>query len=56
MTFDRLWKDGLMSRGSAYEKLAKELDIDPKLCHIKVMDKATASRVPLAALKIKYRS
>ena len=47
--FDGLWQSGLVSRSHAYALLAQELGIDPSDCHMKLMDKATAQRVPQAA-------
>ncbi len=52
--FDLLWKDGTMKRGQAYRRLAAVLEIDPADCHIKLMDKTTALRVPAAALVVRF--
>lgn len=51
--FDPLWqrkiaKDGCTkteARGAGYAWLAEQLGIDPRLCHIGMMDRATALRV-----------
>ena len=43
-----------MKRGQAYRRLAAVLEIDPADCHIKLMDKATALRVPAAALVVRF--
>lgn len=53
--FDSLWQSGLVSRTWAYALLAKELGIDPADCHMKLMDKETAWRVPDAAHRIGKR-
>lgn len=53
--FDSLWQSGLVSRTRAYALLAEELGIDPADCHMKLMDKNTAQRVPAAAHKIGKR-
>ena len=53
--FDGVWQSGLCSRTHAYRLLAKELGIDPADCHMKLMDKATARRVPFAAHDIAKR-
>ena len=44
--FDALWKSGRMTRSAAYAALASALQIDAKDCHMKLMDEATALRVP----------
>ena len=53
--FDSLWQSGLVGRSRAYALLAEELDIDPADCHMKLMDKETAQRVPVAAHRIGKR-
>lgn len=53
--FDSLWQSGLVSRTRAYKLLAEELGIDPADCHMKLMDKETARRVPFAAHDIGKR-
>lgn len=53
--FDSLWQSGLVGRSRAYALLADELGIDPADCHMKLMDKETASRVPAAAHAIGKR-
>lgn len=50
--FDTLWKDHGISRSSAYAQLAAALGIKPEDCHMKKMDKMTASRVPDAVMAI----
>ena len=50
--FDALWKHHGISRSSAYAQLAMELGIKRKHCHMKQMDKGTASRVPAAVRAI----
>lgn len=52
-TFDPLWRDGPLKRGQAYKKLRDELGIDKRDCHIKLMDKEMAGRVPEAVARIK---
>ncbi len=44
--FDPLWKSGMMSRKAAYRSLASELRIHPDQCHMKLMDRVTAEKVP----------
>lgn len=44
--FDSLWQSGLVGRSRAYALLAAELDLDPTDCHMKLMDRETADRVP----------
>ena len=53
--FDPLWKQHGMSRGEAYAKLAKEMAIDPTLCHMKTMDKVELYCVPGAVYRIALR-
>jgi len=53
--FDSLWQSGLVGRSKAYALLARELGISPSECHMKLMDKPTAWRVPKAAYEIGKR-
>lgn len=53
--FDSLWQSGLVGRSRAYALLAKELGISSDKCHMKMMDKQTAARVPAAAHAIGKR-
>lgn len=53
--FDSLWQSGLVGRSRAYALLAQELGIRPDACHMKLMDKETAWRVPEAAHRIGKR-
>ena len=53
--FDSLWQSGLVGRSHAYALLAQELDLTPDQCHMKLMDKTTAQRVPAAAHEIGKR-
>jgi ribosomal protein L37AE/L43A len=53
--FDSLWQTGLVGRSRAYALLAQELGISPDECHMKLMDRATAERVPAAAHAIGKR-
>lgn len=53
--FDSLWQSGLVGRSRAYALLAAELDIDPADCHMKLMDRETAERVPGAVHDISKR-
>jgi hypothetical protein len=50
--FDGLWQSGTVSRDQAYVLLAAELGLTRDDCHMKLMDKTTACRVPAAAHKI----
>jgi hypothetical protein len=54
--FDTLWKSGLMSRGAAYRALQGKLGLTADECHMKIMDAATASRVPQAAKEIQQEN
>lgn len=47
--FDRLWKDGHMTRSAAYRWLSKTLEIPPERCHIRMMDASTALDVECVA-------
>lgn len=51
--FDHLWRGEGMKRGDAYKLLAAELGLDRRDCHIKLMDKETAARVPAAVERIR---
>ena len=53
--FDSLWQSGLVGRSRAYALLAAELEIDPADCHMKLMDRETAERVPGAVHAISKR-
>lgn len=53
-SFDQLWMYGAYTRSEAYKKLAKELGIELEDCHMKLMDRKTAERVPAIALKMKF--
>ncbi len=46
--FDPLWREGLLDRDEAYQRLALELGIDPEKAHMTAMDAETARRVPAA--------
>lgn len=50
--FDTLWKHHGITRSSAYAQLAIELGIKRRYCHMKQMDRETASRVPAAVRAI----
>lgn len=50
--FDQLWRDGHMSRAKAYRKLRQQLGIPERDCHIKLMPRELAERVPAAARAI----
>nr|WP_157196590.1 zinc-finger-containing protein [Methylobacterium sp. 88A] len=52
-TLDLLWKEGLMDRETAYERLAQELGIERGACHMSKMDVETARRVPPAVKLIR---
>lgn len=51
--FDALWKGGLISRGQAYSRLGEMLGLTKEQCHMKLMDEATALRVPAAVERIR---
>lgn len=46
--FDPLWREGAMTRSAAYRALSRELGLTKDECHMKLMDKDTARRVPAA--------
>jgi len=50
---DPLWQFGLMTRGQAYERLAKRMGLPLKQCHIRLMTKeqALAVREHAAAIR-----
>jgi len=50
--FDPIWKRGFLTRHMAYRRLQAELGLSEKECHMKVMDAATAKRVPDVARAI----
>jgi ribosomal protein L37E len=53
---DAMWRKGpsrIMDRNQAYQRLAKEMNIDPTQCHIKLMDADEAGRVPIAVAAIR---
>ena len=50
--FDPLWQRHGMTRNAAYAALAEELGIEPKDCHMKLMDREVAEKVPAIARKI----
>ncbi|MGL4226803.1 MAG: zinc-finger-containing protein [Rickettsia sp.] len=43
--FDALWKSGKISRSQAYKRLSKDLEIEPKDCHIGMFDKDRCLKV-----------
>ena len=53
--FDSLWQNGIVGRSRAYALLAEELGLTPDQCHMKLIDKETAQRVPAAAHEIGKR-
>lgn len=55
--FDTLWKGptAKFSRSGAYKWLRNELRLTEAQCHMKVMDAATAKRVPLAVERIRAK-
>ena len=53
--FDSLWQSGLVDRSRAYALLVAELNLDPADCHMKLMDRETAERVPGAVHDISKR-
>lgn len=52
LAFDALWKKYGMPRSYAYARLAEKLHLSPEGCHMKLMDRETAGKVPLASLLI----
>lgn len=53
--FDSLWQSGLVGRSEAYALLAQEMRMHPNECHMKLMPKKTAWRVPAAVSAISKR-
>lgn len=51
--FDRLWKSGAMPRGKAYALLREAMGLTKEQCHMKLMDRETAERVPAAVESIR---
>lgn len=51
--FDPLWKSGLMSRASAYKRLADTMRISRNNCHIGMFDVEQCNAVVLAVSQIK---
>ena len=51
-SFDALWKCGKMKRRDAYKRLSEALQIPEEKCHMSLMDKETANKVPNAVRKI----
>jgi hypothetical protein len=49
--FDTIWKTKKMTRGRAYAWLAKEMNMRPTKCHIKIMSQTEARRVIQIARK-----
>ena len=49
--FDKLWKNGHMSRRRAYKWLQQELGVPREQCHMKEMDAATCRRVQALVLR-----
>ena len=48
--FDPMWKEGELSRASAYKWLAQALNINASKCHIGMMDVDTCNRVVMACM------
>ena len=51
--FDPLWKSGMMSRASAYKRLAESMQISRDNCHIGMFDVEQCGAVVLAVQLIK---
>lgn len=51
--FDQLWKTGFMQRGMAYAMLAHRMGVTKEDCHMKLMNEATALRVPVIVARIR---
>ncbi|ORE90235.1 hypothetical protein ATO13_23406 [Stappia sp. 22II-S9-Z10] len=51
--FDVLWQVHGLTRSEAYRRLAAALGIQATVCHMKLMDKATAQQVPAAVESIR---
>ncbi len=51
--FDPIWQKGKLPRSEAYGRLAAMLNIPGEECHMKLMDAATAARVPDIARQIR---
>lgn len=43
--FDKLWKEGFMTRKTAYKKLSEYLDLEPEYTHIGMFKVSTCHRV-----------
>lgn len=53
--FDPIWKGKLLNRSFSYIALSKELGIDKQECHMALMSKEMAARVPAAVIAIKAK-
>ncbi|MBB5700642.1 hypothetical protein FHS76_000485 [Ochrobactrum daejeonense] len=51
--FDPLWRSGTLSRSEAYRHLRQVRNISEKSCHMAMMSKEMAAKVPAAVDKIK---
>jgi hypothetical protein len=54
--FDPLWRNGSLSRSEAYKKLAAEMGLSPRDCHISRMDKEQALGVKHAVGRIREKT
>ena len=54
-TFDRLWRDGMMSRGEAYLELARQMKMTTNQCHFSMMTHDQAVRANNCATEIMFR-
>lgn len=54
-SFDPIWHMRLVDRNKAYELLAEILGIPKDKCHMKLMDRETALRVPGAVQEIREK-
>lgn len=55
--FEKLWREGMMSRDQAYLALAQHLGIEPKACHFGLFDITTCIQARAwATMKLKGKS
>ena len=53
--FDKVWRDGRLSRSAAYRYLAREMRMTHDECHVKLMNAAQARRVVEIAERMKEK-
>ena len=54
--FDKFWKSGLMTRGMAYQWLAKAMKIEAKDCHFSMFNEKQCEKVIKIMEKVNFKS